>query len=444
MNRNRIALVLLCGALLLTGCGASGKTAAGQPAAAPAETPMPAADQTAAGVSAEQQAEVNPVETAASMPAEVAVPEHGMLVHISRLSKEAYDPEGGSTRILTFEWDNVRVDSDANPQAAQRMTEELARLQDIWYTGSGSEEGDLYGYNAMLAAAEDNYAISKEYEDIPPELIATRFVTVLRADEDICAFAVDTYSYLGGVHGGYASEAICFDARTGERLRLENLRSNSEGLRERLVSEMLRLVREDRDGYYTGHLTLTAPENYETAFRALLRDGAWYPGEDAFHLFSDLYELGDYASGITDFSIPYENLTDVLDSRWFPKPVTGTAGVEMIELPEIQEGRVDIVDQVVIGDGGETGLLVFYGEARDVSLWTAYLGTEFHFYPDQELFFCDRLSECALQMALLLPGDLPNTMLRYRDSEGEYEYLIGLSGEDGRLILIENPATVQG
>ena len=105
---------------------------------------------------------------------------------------------------------------------------------------------------------------------------------------------------------------------------------------------------------------------------------------------------------------------------------------------------MDIVDQIVIGDGGEYGLVVFYGDARDVSIWTAYLGAEFHFYADQELFFCDRLCDCALQLALLLPGDLPNTMLRYRDSEGEHEYMIGLSGEDGRIILTENTAISQG
>lgn len=429
---------LLCGAMLLTGCGK---------AHAPAAAPLPAGDAAASGPAEVQAPEApadgNPEAGASEMRAEVAVPDHGMLIHMERMSKEAYDPEAGTTRILTFAWDNVRVDSDLYPEAARRMTEELAAMQDVWYTGSGSEEGSIYGYNAMLAAAEDNYAISKEYEGIPSELSSTRYVTVLRADDEICVFLVTTYDYLGGPHGGYADEAVCFDARTGERLHLENLSASPEEFRERLVSEMLRLAAEDKDGYYSGQLSLTAPENYETAFRALLRDGAWYPGEDAFHLTSDLYELGDYASGLTDFSIPYENLDGVLDGRWLPRAADSAAGVRMIEMAELQEGSLDIVDQVVIGDGGETGLLVFSGDARDVSLWTAYPGTDMHFYPEQELFFCGRLCDCALQLALLFPGDLPDTMLRYRDAEGEHEYLIGLSGENGRIILTANPSVNQ-
>ena len=133
-----------------------------------------------------------------------------------------------------------------------------------------------------------------------------------------------------------------------------------------------------------------------------------------------------------------------MDRRWLPKTITGTSDVGMIEMPEIREGSVDIVDQVVIGDGGETGLIVFYGEARDISIWTAFVGHDDQFYADQELFYCDRMSDSALQLALLFPGDLPNTMLRFRDSEGEHEYLIGLSGENGRIILIENPPLPQG
>ncbi len=427
MRTVRLTLVcLLCCAMLLTGCGT---------ASAPAETPRP---------TTEQQADLPAVESGSEMRAEVTVPDHGMLIHMERMSKEAFDPETGTNRILTFAWDNVRVDSELAPEAAQRMTEEMAALQDLWYTGSGAGEGNIYGYDAMLAAAEDNYAISREYDGIPSELTSTRYVTVLRADDEICVFLVSTYDYLGGAHGGYAEEAVCFDAGTGERLHLENLSADPEAFRERLVSEMLRLVQEDRDGYYAGQLSLTAPEDYETAFRALLRDGAWYPGEDAFHLTSGLYELGDYASGLTDFSIPYERLEGLLDARWFPLAVSGTADVAMIEMPEIREGSLNIVDQVVIGDGGETGLIVFSGDARDVSIWTAYPGADSHFYADRELFFCGRFCDCALQMALLFPGDLPDTMLRYRDLRGEHEYMIGLSGEDGRIILTENPPASQG
>ena len=60
------------------------------------------------------------------------------------------------------------------------------------------------------------------------------------------------------------------------------------------------------------------------------------------------------------------------------------------------------------------------------------------FVPQVQLFHCGSLRDCALQLALLFPGDLPNTMLRYRDGAGEHEYLITLSGEDGSILLVGN------
>lgn len=98
--------------------------------------------------------------------------------------------------------------------------------------------------------------------------------------------------------------------------------------------------------------------------------------------------------------------------------------------------NVEIVDQVVIGDGGEACLLVFSGTALDVQICSVSFADSFAV--DQQLFYCGELSDCALQMALLFPGDLPSTMLRWRDSEGEHEYLVMLSGEDGHIFLSEH------
>ena len=167
-----------------------------------------------------------------------------------------------------------------------------------------------------------------------------------------------------------------------------------------------------------------------------------YPDMDGFHVFSKLYELGPYAVGIADFCIPWNKLQGVIDNRWQPKPAEGSATVQIMELEEIPEGSMEIADRVVIGDGGESSLILFNGEARDVSVWTVYLGDRF--YPDAELFYCGQIRDAALQISLLMPGDLPNTMLRYNDTDGEHEYLIALSGADGSMILQKNDFIVQG
>ena len=349
--KNRIVITgLLLAALLLSGCGLlDNMPKPPQITSPPAQTEAPSA------------AEIQTPEPALSIPqAETESPEPSDLIHIERTEKTANDPAEGTTRILTYAWDSVRIESTLHPDAAALITEELATLQDVWYTGSGIEaDGSIYGYNAMLEAAEDNYTFARESGREFTELSATRFVTVLRADEEVCAFLINTDVNLGNGQTKAVSEALCFDSKTGSRFNLESSVSDEEGLRA------------------------------------------------------------------------------AVDTRWPGKAADGTASVILVPLTETPEDSIEIIDRVTVGEGGEACLLIFRGTALDVEICSVTFTDRFK--PDAEMFYCGRVSDCALQLALLFPGDLPNTtMLRYRDSEGEHEYLISLSGEDGSILLTEN------
>lgn len=268
---------------------------------------------------------------------------YGTLIHIDRTERVVLDPAQGKQKILTYAWDSVKVSTPDYPDAGVRMTEEMAALQDIWYTGSGSTGGDIYGYNTMLEAAEDRFALTQEYGG-QAACMATRYVTVERADSSVCVFQVNTITDLGGGERSSSSEQICFDARTGERL-----------------------------------------------------------------------------SALAD------------DPQRQPASV---GSVKLLPLAKLPEGEFEIADRIVIGEGGDALILLAEGEVRDLSLWS--LQYTDRFYLDAELFFCGRLRDCALQLALMTPGDLPNTLLRYRDAAGVHDYLIGISGENGEYILTEN------
>ncbi|MBR3175266.1 MAG: DUF3298 domain-containing protein, partial [Oscillospiraceae bacterium] len=267
-----------------------------------------------------------------------------------------------------------------------------------------------------------------------------RYVTVLRADSEICVFLVNYYVYMAGAHGSYKNEAICFDTKTGERLTLADLSADESGLKAKLLSEMNALADENKDGYFTDRMFEDVDRS--TAFPALIREGSWYPAAEGFVVFSDIYELGPYAAGITEFAIPYENLADVLDARWIPQPATLTAEVEPLSMDMVPEGSLDIADRVIVGEGGEPWLLFCQGEAKDFSIWTGSFSESF--FPEGEVFFCGSLKDAALQVAVEFPGDLPTTMLRYTDLDGMHEYLIELSGENGNVVLVENTAQAQG
>ena len=363
----------------------------------------------------------------------------GVTVHTERTVREAYDPNTGTEKILTYSWDTVQVQSEQYPEAAAAMTDALAAMEEAWYNGNG-EEGNayFYGYGDTLAAAEDFYTAAQETGSTTMEFTSSRTVTALRADGEVVVFLVGYEYFGGGAHGSYQNEALCFDARTGAQLTLADLSSDEAALKAQLVSEMLALAAEDADGYYSGRLDLTDPADYETAFTALLREGSWYPGTDGFHLFSELYELGSYAAGITDFVIPYENLASVLDARWIPAAAELTAEPEFVAMENVPDGSVDIVDRVILGDGGGSWLLYCQGEARNLSLWTGAYDEIFEgFVPECQVFFTGSLKDAALQVAMEIPGDLPCAMLRYTDLNGLHERTVSLSGENGDLLLSE-------
>ena len=440
-NAKKSICMLLLAALLLSGCAATENmpkppTLTAAPTAEPTVMPTAAPTVESPAVPAEETPE--PQEQTA-LPDQETEEENGngFFVHLQRNTREAFDPAEGKEKILSFSWDQVQVLSNDWPEAAERMTETLAEMEDAWYTGGSVEDGYDYGYNGMLEIAEDNFGFAAEYGG-PMELEADRTVSVVHADSDYCAFLIGTYYFTGGVHGNYSSEAVCFDARTGERLTLDELSDDPEALRARLLEQMLKLAEEDRDGYYSEVLSLTAPADYEAAFAALLREGSWYPGRDAFYVFSTLYELGPYAAGIAEFAIPYESLAGILDERWIPRQAEEEAELKIVPVAEVPEGSVEIADLLVIGEGGEACLLKCEGELTDLEIQRCSLGYENRFYADRDLYYCGHLKDAAIQLALLMQGDLPDTMIRYRDRNGEHELLISLSGENGSWLLTEN------
>ena len=338
--------LLLSGSLLLSGCGgAPAGSVQPQATAAPVEeTVMP---QETLQIAQDQSAELIHAETADTG--------DRVLIHIERTRKDAFDPAEGNTQILEYAWDNVRVESTLYPEAAAAIMETMAARQDVWYTGNGENAPDNYGYNAMLEAAEDSFTIAREFGTEQEDCCAERYVSVLRADDAVCAFLISTATDLGIGPKRTVYEVLCFDPKTGEVLFSEQAAEDSEQL-------------------------LTA-----------------------------------------------------VNARWPEAPASETADVTIQPMDNVSAAGVEIVDQVVIGDGGEAYLLTFSGTALDVEICSVTFTDRFTV--DQQLFFCDELSDCALQLALMFPGDLPNTMLRWRDSAGEHESLVMLSGEDGHIFL---------
>ena len=105
---------------------------------------------------------------------------HGVIVSISRTTRQAYDPQNGSKLILTFSYDTPVVFMEGAEPVAAAINEQTALLEETYYTGNGYGTG----YNDMLTMAEDNYnyIVSNGIEGGMYELVSSRTVMVERMD----------------------------------------------------------------------------------------------------------------------------------------------------------------------------------------------------------------------------------------------------------------------
>lgn len=372
-----------------------------------------------------------------------------ILISNNRTELTNQDPEEGATLILSFSYDMPRVIEEADPMPAAKINETLATLEETFYTGNdyGLQQSFL-GYNTMLEAAEDNYTYVKEnqVEGMALEFTDDLSARTIRADDNVISLRYSESLYTGGAHGSYFEFAYNFDAVSGELLTLDQLSSDREAFADFLVQSMLDLAEKDPDGYYSDRVVDSfLPEGgREEAFRNLLREGSWYFNREGLVLFSSLYELGPYAAGITEFTIPYASLEGrILDRFLFPGDRDGKGRLSVEELSELEGGELEIVDKVTVNTGGQMLCLVAEGTVYDVSISPVYYVDRF--YENGQFWFASVLSDCALQLEVVVPEGLPNLLISYYTADGmRHGKLLSQSGQDGSYMLVDDDIQAVG
>ena len=368
-----------------------------------------------------------------------------IVVNYVTTSYERFDPPSGLQRILTFSYVTPKIRIEGRDEAAAKINEYLAMLDETYYTGNDYGDGTAWGFNGILEAAEDNYAYAVTMKDrsLPLEYSASRSARVKRLDDRLINIVFEEYEYTGGAHGNYWDKAYVFDSATGERLRLEDLNEDQESFKEAVVAAMLRLAGTDTE-YYQEHISPDFIENedYEAAFGELLRDGSWYFDNDGFVLFSTLYELAPYAAGITEFHIPYEELEGLIPEDCFPTERKGAGEFTVIPLEDVENGSVELLDRVTLNEGDELCLLA-NGTIYDVYLSEVTYADRF--YEKDQLWASSYMSDGALQISTTVPEGIPNLMISYTTAEGQrVGKLLSQSGLDGSYLLVDDQIEVLG
>lgn len=373
-----------------------------------------------------------PTETPAAEPVGGRV-----IVSVSRTEQDAYDPQDGTQRILSFSYETPTVEITDNKEAEKAINEYIAMLNETYYTGEDYGDGQGTGYNNMLTMAEDNYNywVNSGAEGAKLELASDRSVTVERADGGVITLFYNDYVDMGGAHGSYGNTAYCFDTRTGALLTLDTLSDDADALRAFLSEYLVRTYEEDTsiqertDGFIPDG-------DYWTALTALLREGSWYFDHEGMVIFSDLYEISSYAAGPIRFTVPYDELAGHVDAKYIPEDFTCEGGFSVVSAADMTEGSIEIIDKLTVSADGQELYFIADGTVCEVSVSSVdYADT---FYETAQLWYCSEMTDSALQLVTLIPEGMPNLMLRYYTAGGEHRLYLTESGENGRLILSDD------
>ena len=395
-----------------------------EPSPTPEPTPEPSPEAT----------EEIPLLKAESLPEEPLGLEGQVVIRFKHTAYEQFDPEEGKQKILSFSYDTPYVNVEGFPQVSAAINGQIAFMDESYYTGS--PDGEPLGYNAMLEMAEDNYAYIRQSGDksLPGEYSSSRTVKTARVDNRVISLVFSFDEYIGGSHGNYGNEACVFDARTGELLHLEDLCSDYETFKSRLLHCLVTLTESDKSLYDHVYISYMNGDYYATLGK-LLRQGSWYFDENGMVIFSDLYELGPYIAGIAEFKIPYSKLTDCLDEKWLPETRT-ESGKAQISADLQGDGSTAFLDRVEADEKGTELCIKAEGTLYSVKLSRVHLSDKF--YEDEQLWFCSEMKDSALQVLTEIPDKAPNLRLSYRDQDGSnHKLLITKDQKDGSLRLVK-------
>lgn len=400
--------------------------------------------------------DVNAQETAAPVPtavdidtsastAESTLPQH-VIVSMDTYSEQHYDPQNGETLILDFSYETPRVYIEGRDAAMNAINEYIATVDETYYTGNdygidsdSIADGVIGGLNAFLEMATDNYTFAVETgdENLPLEIVSARTARVERIDSRALSLVYNTFTFTGGAHGNYTELAYSFDTESGERITLDTLSADRDGLVDFLRDYITALFTEDENGYYSERVyeSLTVDgENNPVA--DLVREGSWYFNSLGMVFFSQPYELGSYASGIINFTVPYSELEGRLYDKYIlPVHDSPDGTLSLKAQSDVADGSIEIIDKVTVDTDGEALCLEAEGTVYDVRLSTVDYTDRF--YETAQLWAVSYMSDCVVQLETLIPDGMPRLMVSYRTADGaQTRLLLTQSGEDGAYILM--------
>ena len=220
------------------------------------------------------------------------------VVIIDSKTVEDQDTADDGTVIYSRSYTQPLVTIANNAEAAEKINANIQSRIDA-FTASDSIRNESHEYYE-LSSKEEGYDFFEYNESLGFEKV--------RSDNNVISFIMTSSGYMGGAHGYYNSFGLNYDTTTGELLDFAALSNDSD----KFYNDTLEYNREltQTDEYKERMF----PEDFFDGSEletVLYGDEKWYLSDEGLTFISNPYELGPYASGIIEFVIPYNELTEM-------------------------------------------------------------------------------------------------------------------------------------
>ncbi len=217
-----------------------------------------------------------------------------IIMYSEKRSTEALNDRIIYTSICTY----PVVTIEGNENATDKINADIQAIVNDFYADTSYPEWAKDDYERYY-----NTNLHSYYSD-------KLLFTVTRADSNVISFLVTNEEYGGGAHGLYGSTGLNYNTRTGELIDFADLSENADAFHQDTFSFHQNLAASNAYKSIMWSDDVTWKRDYDLE-EVLYQDGRWYLSTSGLVFFSHPYELGAFAAGEIEFTIPYSDLEEM-------------------------------------------------------------------------------------------------------------------------------------
>lgn len=376
------------------------------------------------GTESTERAGENAGNPAGSTSSDAVSEEYPYTLKITNKSDSAYAAEDNAL-IASMNYDFLSFQGSVNPdtgKAAQTEAPEIQQALDLVNQDTEKQSGSFIEENR--ADAEDLYQNGK---DAGIDMSGSYFsdenrLTVERADAGCLSISRDHYEYLGGPHGMIITQGYSFDGKTGKRLTLSDVLTDTDDFASLLYQETVKQAYGNQADGMDPDAEETVRQMVQNALQGNTQDAeeseeelTWYITGDGIKFIFDAYQLGAYAAGSFRTVMKASDYPDLLNPDYIQQPEssvteilpdteTEIGGKQLLITTHLDENQD--IDQVTVQYGDKSASFEEHGYQL-----SGYVITT----PDGRYLYLNLLSENDWQQ--ICDIDLEEDTLTCRDCE---------------------------